>query len=90
MYETELLSILEASQNNALTFFVGAGVSKLSDAPSWKELIDEFCDKLGRTKKDTTKKNAADFAGSGFRVEKITKDLYVQVLTMVKQNIRAE
>ena len=53
MYETELLSILEASQNNALTFFVGAGVSKLSDAPSWKELIDEFCDKLGRTKKDT-------------------------------------
>ena len=32
----------------------------------------------------TTKKNAADFTGSGFRVEKITKDLYVQVLTLKK------
>ena len=31
------------------------------------------------------KKNAADFAGSGFRVEKITKDLYVQVLTLKKK-----
>ena len=33
----------------------------------------------------TPKKNAADFAGSGFRVEKITKDLYVQVLTLKKK-----
>ncbi|MFR8552535.1 MAG: hypothetical protein ACLVEU_02655 [Bacteroides cellulosilyticus] len=28
-----------ASQNNALTFFVGAGVSALSGAPTWKRLV---------------------------------------------------
>ena len=33
----------------------------------------------------TIKKNAADFSGSGFHVEKITKDLYVQVLTLRKK-----
>lgn len=38
----------------------------------------------------TADRNAADFAGSGFRVEKITKDLYVQVLTMVKQKTRVD
>ena len=39
MYEKELQRILNASQNNALTFFVGAGVSALSGAPTWKALI---------------------------------------------------
>ena len=34
MYEKELQRILTASQNNALTFFVGAGVSALSGAPT--------------------------------------------------------
>lgn len=52
MYEKELQRILNASQNNALTFFVGAGVSALSDAPTWKELIHAICDKLGQTRKD--------------------------------------
>ena len=46
MYEKELQRILNASQNNALTFFVGAGVSKLSGAPTWKELIDAISVKL--------------------------------------------
>ena len=36
------------------------------------------------TNRENRKINAADFAGSGFRVEKITKDLYVQVLTLGK------
>ena len=48
MYEKELLSILEASQNNALTIFVGAGVSSLSGASNWKELVNEFCDKFNK------------------------------------------
>lgn len=52
MYEKELKRILEASQNNALSFFVGAGISALSGAPTWKGLIDSICDKLGRDKKD--------------------------------------
>ena len=33
----------------------------------------------------TTRKNAADFAGSGFHVENIIRDLYVQVLTLKKK-----
>ncbi len=53
MYEKELRRILDASQNNALTFFVGAGVSALSGAPTWKSLINSICDKLGCEKKDS-------------------------------------
>ena len=52
MYEKELQRILNASQNNALTFFVGAGVSALSGAPTWKDLIHAISDKLGRARKD--------------------------------------
>lgn len=52
MYEKEFSRILDASQNNALTFFVGAGVSALSGAPTWKGLIHAINDKLGRTRKD--------------------------------------
>ncbi|MBR5649749.1 SIR2 family protein [Pseudobutyrivibrio sp.] len=52
MYEEELTGILEASKANNLTFFVGAGVSKLSGAPSWKELICTVSDKLDIDKKD--------------------------------------
>lgn len=52
MYEKELQRILTASQNNALTFFVGAGVSALSGAPSWKGLIHAISDKLGQARKD--------------------------------------
>ncbi len=51
MYEKEIQRIITASQNNALTFFVGAGVSALSGAPTWRGLIDAISDKLGRTRK---------------------------------------
>lgn len=43
--------IAEAAKKNTLTFFVGAGVSKLSGVPKWSELIDAFCDELGIPKK---------------------------------------
>ena len=52
MYEEELKQIIQASNNNALTFFVGAGLSALSGAPSWKGLIDQLCVELNRDKKD--------------------------------------
>ena len=52
MYENELKRILDASQNKALSFFVGAGVSALSGAPTWKDLINAICEKLGRKQKD--------------------------------------
>ena len=51
MYEKELQRILTASQNNALTFFVGAGVSALSRAPTWKGRIHAISDKFGRMQK---------------------------------------
>ena len=51
MYQELFKRIVEASQTESLTFFVGAGVSKLSNAPKWSELIDAFSDSLGRTKK---------------------------------------
>ena len=47
MYEKELQRILTATQNYALTFFVGAGVSALSGAPTWKGLIHAISDKKG-------------------------------------------
>ena len=51
VYKEVFKKIIRASQTNSLTFFVGAGISKLSDAPKWSELIDAFCDELGREKK---------------------------------------
>ena len=53
MYEKELKRIINASQNNALSFFVGAGVSALSHAPTWKQLINDICDELKYKKKDS-------------------------------------
>jgi len=46
MYTDLFKRINESAQKNALTFFVGAGVSKISNVPTWKELIDAFCKKL--------------------------------------------
>ena len=56
MYSSEFKRILDASKSNSLTFFVGAGVSALSDAPKWSELIDSFCKELKRP----TKKYSSD------------------------------
>lgn len=47
MYEMEFKRIVDASRKNSLTFFVGAGISALSKAPSWKALIDDICHKIG-------------------------------------------
>jgi len=47
MQKKDFLRIIEASKKNALTFFVGAGVSAVSNAPTWKALIDSFCVELG-------------------------------------------
>lgn len=46
MYEKIIKQIIDASNNHSLTFFVGAGVSGLSNAPDWKSLIDLICDEL--------------------------------------------
>ena len=51
MYENLYKRIIDASQTKSLTFFVGAGVSKLSNAPKWSELIDAFCHSLGKPTK---------------------------------------
>lgn len=42
MYEKEFGRITNASRNHSLTFFVGAGISSLSGAPSWKGLIQDI------------------------------------------------
>lgn len=46
-YESEIKRIIEASEKHALTFFVGAGVSKLSGVPNWSDLIDAICKEMG-------------------------------------------
>ncbi len=51
MYKDLFKRIIKASQTESLTFFVGAGISKLSNAPKWSELIDAFSDSLGRARK---------------------------------------
>ncbi len=47
VYEENFKEILRASQQNNLTFFVGAGVSCLSHAPNWSDAIKEIRQKLG-------------------------------------------
>lgn len=53
MYENEFKRILEASENNTLTFFVGAGISALSNVPTWQDLTNAICDEIGIEKKET-------------------------------------
>lgn len=48
MYDDLFTRIIAASRNNSLTFFVGAGVSKLSGVPSWAELINDINTVLGQ------------------------------------------
>lgn len=45
--ETSIKKIRQASDNNKLVVFVGAGVSANSNLPSWSLLIKEFADELG-------------------------------------------
>ena len=52
MYEEEFQRIIKASQNHSLSFFVGAGVSSLSGAPSWKKLIQQICIQIKQPSKD--------------------------------------
>lgn len=53
MYESEFKKIIEASQNHSLTFFVGAGVSALSNVPTWKGIIDTISKKMNYEVKDS-------------------------------------
>lgn len=39
--------IKNTSKTGKLTFFIGAGVSRLSNYPGWKDLINTFAEKLG-------------------------------------------
>lgn len=52
MYEEAYKRIIKASQNHSLSFFVGAGVSSLSGAPSWKQLIQKICEQINYPVKD--------------------------------------
>lgn len=52
MYEEAYKRIIKASQNHSLSFFVGAGVSSLSGAPSWKELIQQICVQINQPVQD--------------------------------------
>lgn len=52
MYEKELNRIIDASRNNALTFFVGAGVSTISGAPKWSDLISAINLQMGKNTKN--------------------------------------
>lgn len=45
--ETSIKKIREASENNKLVVFVGAGVSANSGMPTWKDLIKEMAKDLG-------------------------------------------
>ncbi|MDU0813614.1 SIR2 family protein [Bacillus siamensis] len=45
--DTSITKIQEASENNKLVVFVGAGVSANSGIPTWNELIKEFAQDLG-------------------------------------------
>ena len=53
MYESEFKKIIEASQNHSLTFFVGAGVSALSNVPTWKGIIDTISKEMNYEVKDS-------------------------------------
>lgn len=45
-YISAFRDIRKARDNNKLVIFVGAGISKNSNLPSWKELIEEFAEEI--------------------------------------------
>ncbi|EOH72106.1 SIR2 family protein [Enterococcus malodoratus] len=45
-YISAFREIRKARENNKLVIFVGAGISKNSNLPSWKELIEEFAEEI--------------------------------------------
>ena len=49
-------TIKKAQENNQLIVFVGAGVSKNSNVPTWWELIKIIADKIGYDRCDFCKK----------------------------------
>lgn len=54
--------IKNASKTGKLTFFIGAGVSRLSNYPGWKDLINTFAEKLGLEPKG----EAEDYSSSEY------------------------
>lgn len=54
--------IKNASKSGKLTFFIGAGVSRLSNYPGWKDLINAFAEKLGLE----TKGEGEDYSSSEY------------------------
>lgn len=52
--DTSIKKIKEASENNKLVIFVGAGVSANSGTPTWNELIREFAKDLGEFNVDNS------------------------------------
>ena len=52
MNSTIFKKIIKAAQTKSLVFFVGAGVSQLSGAPSWKKLINDVAQELGQKPQD--------------------------------------
>lgn len=52
--------IMHAKENNQLVIFVGAGVSKNSNVPTWGELIKKFAGEIGYSKCDKCKCKCKD------------------------------
>lgn len=53
---TSIKEIKKAQENNQLVVFVGAGVSKNSNVPTWWELIKRFADEIEYDRCESCKK----------------------------------
>lgn len=72
-YKKILKQIANARLNSSLTFFVGAGISKLSGVPLWKDLVIEIAQEIGYKKDEIENVNSDDFL-------KIPQMFYYQLL----------
>ena len=77
MYRKLFEKIKTASKKKSLTFFVGAGISALSNAPTWKQLIEAICDEMQiEKKKDYTTDDYLRISQMFFYSIKKDKDKY--------------
>ena len=77
MYRKLFEKIKTASKKKSLTFFVGAGISALSYAPTWKQLIEAICDEMQiEKKKDYTTDDYLRISQMFFYSIKKDKDKY--------------
>lgn len=75
---------VEKLQNRELTFFIGAGVSKLSGVPTWSEVVGNLDTKLrGRKKKNYSSEELISIPEKFYLSQKVNQEDYFSTIKSI-------